>query len=104
MKELIYDKIQKYDSKMKNFDISYTDRLLSINELISLYELRNHIAKDENTKKNTQQILNDFYLIQKQSYNYVKFVTARYDGISRMFFFSEDYSKIFSDFIFEKLN
>jgi len=51
MKELIYDKIQKYDSKMKNFNISYTDRLLSINELISLYELRNHIAKDENTKK-----------------------------------------------------
>ncbi|WP_288458933.1 hypothetical protein [uncultured Chryseobacterium sp.] len=104
MKELIYSKIQKYDSKMKNFDISFTDHLLPINELISLYELRNHIAKNENTKKNTKQILNNFYLIQKQSYKYIKFVIARYDGISRMFFFSEDYSKIFSDFIFEKLN
>ena len=51
MKELIYSKIQKYDSKMKNFDISFTDHLLPINELISLYELRNHIAKNENTKK-----------------------------------------------------
>ncbi len=51
MQELIYSKIQNYDSKMKTFDISYTDRLLSINELISLYELRNHIAKNENIKK-----------------------------------------------------
>ncbi|MCY1661466.1 hypothetical protein [Chryseobacterium sp. SL1] len=89
---------------MKTFDISYTDRLLSINELISLYKLRNHIAKNENIKKNTKQILDDFYLIQKQSYKYIKFVIARYDGISRIFYFSEDYSKIFSDFIFEKLN
>ncbi len=104
MQELIYSKIQNYDSKMKTFDISYTDRLLSINELISLYKLRNHIAKNENIKKNTKQILDDFYLIQKQSYKYIKFVIARYDGISRIFYFSEDYSKIFSDFIFEKLN
>lgn len=50
------------------------------------------------------QILDDFYLIQKQSYKYIKFVIARYEGISRIFYFSEDYSEIFSDFIFEKLN
>ncbi|PTT69999.1 hypothetical protein DBR25_18655, partial [Chryseobacterium sp. HMWF001] len=79
MQELIYSKIQNYDSKMKTFDISYTDRPLPINELISLYELRNHIAKNENIKKNTKQILDDFYLIQKQSYKYIKFVIARYD-------------------------
>ncbi len=104
MQELIYSKIRNYDSKMKTFDISFNDRPLPINELISLYELRNHIAKNENIKKNTKQILDDFYLIQKQSYKYIKFVIARYDGISRIFYFSEDYSKIFSDFIFEKLN
>ncbi|MEN4760623.1 MULTISPECIES: hypothetical protein [unclassified Chryseobacterium] len=100
MKELIYSKIQEYDSEMEIFDISFTNRPLPINELISLYKFRNNIAKDESVKKLTKQILDDFYLIEKQSYEHIKFVKARYNGISRIFFFSEDYSKVFSDFIF----
>ncbi|MGK6341541.1 hypothetical protein ACMGDK_04840 [Chryseobacterium sp. DT-3] len=101
MEDSIYYKIQEYDPKMKSFEISYTDRPLPIKDLISLYTLRNKIAQDENVKRLTKQILDDFCLIEQQSHEHIKFVIARYNGISRMFFFSEDKSQIFSDFIFQ---
>lgn len=97
MEELIYQKIQEYDSKMENFKISFTDHILSIDDLISLYRFRNEIARTEDVKKLTQKIHDDFCLIKQQCHENIKFVIARYDGIARMFFFSEDYSKIFSD-------
>lgn len=96
MEELIYQKIQEYDSKMENFKISFTDHTLSIDDLISLYRFRNEIARTEDVKKLTQKIHDDFCLIKQQCNENIKFVIARYDGIARMFFFSEDYSIIFS--------
>jgi hypothetical protein len=59
MEELIYQKIREYDTEMERFEISFTDRSLPLDDLISLYKFRNDMA--------------------------------------RMFFFSEDYSTIFSD-------
>ncbi|OCA76262.1 hypothetical protein BBI01_06100 [Chryseobacterium artocarpi] len=100
MENLIYQKIKEYDIKMNSFTISFTGRPLLIDDLISLYRFRNAIAKKEDIKKLTQQIHDDFCKIKEQSHENIKFVTTRYDGISRIFFFSEDYSKIFSDFIF----
>ncbi|TZF94957.1 hypothetical protein FW781_13735 [Chryseobacterium panacisoli] len=100
MEELLYQKIQEYDTEMKNFEISFTNRPLLLDNLISLYRFRNEIARSEDVKKLTQQIHDDFCLIKQQSHENIKFVIARYNEVSRMFFFSEDYSKIFSDFIF----
>lgn len=59
MEELIFQKIQEYDTDM-NFKISFTDRPLPIGELISLYRFRNKMAKDEHVIRLTQQILNGF--------------------------------------------
>ncbi|MDN3693898.1 hypothetical protein QWZ06_17220 [Chryseobacterium tructae] len=98
MEELISQKIKEYDTEMKNFEMSFTDHPLSLDDLISLYRFRNEIASSEDVKKLTQQIHDDFCLIKQQSHENIKFVIARYDGISRIFVFSEDYSKIFSDF------
>lgn len=98
MEELITLKIREYDTKLENFEISFTDHTLSIDDLISLYRFRNEIAKTEDIKKLTQKIHDDFCLIKQQRHESIKFVTARYDGMSKMFFFSEDYSIIFSDY------
>lgn len=98
MEELIEQKIREYDTEMGNFEISFTDHTLPIDDLISLYRFRNEIAKTEDIKKLTQKIHDDFCLIKQQSHKNIKFVIARYDGMARMFFFSEDYSTIFSDY------
>ncbi len=97
MQELIEQKIREYDTEMENFEISFTDHTLSIDDLISLYKFRNEIASTEDAKKLTKKIHDDFCLIKQQCHENIKFVTARYDGMARIFFFSEDYSIIFSD-------
>ena len=97
MEELMYQKIREYDPKMGNFEISFTDRPLPIDDLINLYKFRNDMARTENIKNLTQKIHDDFCLIKQKRHENIKFVIARYHGTSRMFFFSEDYSTIFSD-------
>ncbi|PWN62603.1 hypothetical protein [Chryseobacterium viscerum] len=98
MEKLIYQKIREYDTEMERFEISFTDRPLPIDDLISLYKFRNDMARTEDIKNLTQKIHDDFCLIKQQSHENIKFVIARYDGMARMFFFSEDYSTIFSDY------
>jgi len=96
----IYNKIQKYDPGFKDFKISYSDRPLIVDDLITLYTGKNKLATNESIKKLTLQILNDLLLIKKKSIKFIKLVTVRKDETHRLFFFSEDYSVIFSDFIF----
>lgn len=98
MQKLIYDKICEYDPKLKDFEISYSNHLLTLDDLITLYKARNELAKDENVKKLTLKILNDLISIKNKSIKYIKFVVVRKDVISRLFFFNEDYSIIFSDY------
>ncbi|MDQ0066046.1 hypothetical protein [Chryseobacterium lathyri] len=102
MEKLIYTKIQEYDSNLKDFEISYSNHPLILDDLITLYKGRNKLAKDESIKKITLQILNDLLLIKKKSIEFIKFVTVKKDEARRLFFFNEDYSEIFSDFTFPK--
>lgn len=102
MKELIYSKIKEYDPQLNEFEISYSNHPLILDDLVSLYKGRNKLAKIESIKELTSKILNNFLLIQNKSIKYVKFVVVRYDTNSRLFVFDEDYSKVFFDFAFQK--
>jgi len=98
MQKLIYDKICEYDPKLKDFEISYSNHPLIVDDLITLYKGRNKLAEEENVKKLTLQILNDLILIKNKSIRSIKFVVVKKDTVNRLFFFNEDYSIIFSDY------
>ncbi|WP_312305645.1 hypothetical protein [Chryseobacterium sp.] len=100
MEELIYTKINEYDSELKDFEISFSNRSLALDDLIVSYKGRYKMATKKNMKELIFSILTNLYLIRETSVNYVKFVVVRKDSISRLFFFSEDYSEIFFDFQF----
>ncbi|MBB6330328.1 hypothetical protein HNP24_001278 [Chryseobacterium sediminis] len=104
MKELIYSKIKEYDPQLNEFEISYSNHPLILDDLVSLYKGRNKMAKSESIKALTSNILNNFLLIKNESIEYVKFVVVRYDVTSRLFVFAEDYSKVFFDFTFPTEN
>ncbi|MET3038549.1 hypothetical protein ABXT08_20875 [Chryseobacterium sp. NRRL B-14859] len=98
MKELIYYKIKEYDPQLNEFEISYSNHPLIVDDLVSLYKGRNKMAKSESIKELTSKILNNFLLIKSESIKYVKFVVVRYDIVSRLFVFDENYSRVFFDF------
>lgn len=98
MNELIYSKIKEYDPQLNEFEISYSNHPLILDDLVSLYKGRYKMAKSESIKELTSKILNNLLLIKNESIEYVKFVVVRYDIISRLFVFAEDYSKVFFDF------
>ena len=102
MNDLIYNIVQEYDPKLKDFEISYSNHPLIVDDLITLYKGRNKIAKDESVKELTSKILNNVILIKSKSVEYVKFVVVRSDIFSKLFVFSEDYSEIFFDFTLSK--
>ncbi|WP_185288116.1 hypothetical protein [Chryseobacterium lactis] len=99
MEKLIYRKIQEFDPKLDDFEISYSNHPLLLDDIIMSYKGRNKLAKSESIKELTSEILNNLLLIKNESIAYVKFVVVRYDMISRLFVFNEDYSKVFFDFI-----
>lgn len=45
MEELVYKKIQEYDATLKDFEISYSNHSLALDDLIFLYK-GNKLAKD----------------------------------------------------------
>lgn len=98
MEELIYAKIKEYDSQLNNFEISYSNHPLLLDDVIMSYKGRNKLAKNESIKELTSKILNNLLLIKNESVEYIKFVVVRYNMVSRLFVFTEDYSKIFFDF------
>lgn len=100
MEELIYTKIHEYDSKLKDFEISFSNHPLILDDLIISYKGRYKMATKENMKQLIFNILNNLYLIKDKAIKYVKFVVVRKDNISRLFFFSEDYSEVFFEFQF----
>jgi len=102
MNDLIYNIVQEYDPKLKDFEISYSNHPLILDDLITLYKGRNKMAKSESVKELTSKILNNFILIKSKSVEYVKFVVVRSDIFSKLFVFSEDYSEIFFDFTLSK--
>ncbi|GEJ45446.1 MULTISPECIES: hypothetical protein [unclassified Chryseobacterium] len=104
MKELIYSKIKEYDPQLDDFEISYSNHPLLLDDMIMSYKGRNKLAKSENIKELTSEILNNLLLIKNESVEYVKFVVVRYNITSRLFVFAEDYSKVFFDFIFPTQN
>ncbi len=99
MEKFLYRKIKEYDPQLNDFEISYSNHALILDDLVSLYKGRNKMAKSESIKELTYEILNNLLLIKNESITYVKFVVVRYDMISRLFVFNEDYSKVFFDFI-----
>ncbi|UTX50284.1 hypothetical protein [Chryseobacterium sp. MA9] len=104
MKEIIYSKIKEYDPQLNDFEISYSNHPLLLDDVIMSYKGRNKLAKSESIKELTSEILNNLLLIQNESIEYVKFVVVRYDITSRLFVFAEDYSKVFFDFTFPTEN
>lgn len=102
MEELIYAKIKEYDSQLNNFEISYSNHPLLLDDVIMSYKGRNKLAKNESIKELTSKILNNLLLIKNESVEYIKFVVVRYNMVSRLFVFTEDYSKIFFDFTHSK--
>ncbi|SMO64567.1 hypothetical protein SAMN06265171_1041 [Chryseobacterium rhizoplanae] len=98
MKELIYSKIKEYDPQLDDFEISYSNHPLLLDDVIMSYKGRNKLAKSESIKELTYEILNNLLLIKNESVEYVKFVVVRYNITSRLFVFAEDYSKVFFDF------
>lgn len=102
MRDLIYNKINEYDSKLKEFEVSYSNRSLNLQELITLYQGRNRMTKDENIKELTTNIVNCLIMLKERSIEYIKFVVVRKKKISRLFFFNEEYTEIFFDFEFPK--
>ncbi|PWW17004.1 hypothetical protein C8D70_12410 [Chryseobacterium sp. CBTAP 102] len=64
MKELIYSKIKEYDPQLEDFEISYSNHPLILNDLVSLYKERNKMAKSESIKELTSEILNNLLLIK----------------------------------------
>ncbi|WP_137905714.1 hypothetical protein [Chryseobacterium sp. 2VB] len=98
MEELIYSKIKEYDPQLDDFEISYSNHPLLLDDVIMSYKGRNKLAKSESIKELTYEILNNLLLIKNESVEYVKFVVVRYNITSRLFVFAEDYSKVFFDF------
>ena len=86
MEELIFKKIQEYDPTLKDFEISYSNHPLVIDDLITLYKGRNKLANTENVREITLNIFNDLSLIKKRSVEYIKFVVVRRNETSRLFF------------------
>lgn len=99
MEKLIYSKIQEYDPTLKDFEVSFSNHPLLLDDVIMSYKGRNKLAKSESIKELTYEILNNLLLIKNESVEYVKFVVVRYNITSRLFVFAEDYSKVFFDFI-----
>ncbi|BFO66521.1 hypothetical protein [Chryseobacterium sp. KCF3-3] len=104
MKELIYSKIKEYDPQLDDFEISYSNHPLLLDDVIMSYKGRNKLAKSERIRELTYEVLNNLLLIKNESVEYVKFVVVRYDVTSRLFVFAEDYSKVFFDFTFPTEN
>ena len=100
MEELIYSKILEYNPELGDFEISFSDNPLSLSELITLYLGRYKMAKDEYLKKINLKVYDDLVGIKDESVKNLKIVTINKVGISKLFFFSEDYSMIFSDLTF----
>ncbi|OCA73713.1 hypothetical protein [Chryseobacterium arthrosphaerae] len=98
MKELIYSKIKEFDPQLHDFEISYSNHPLLLDDVILSYKGRNKLAKSESIKELTYEILKNLLLIKNESVEYVKFVVVRYNITSRLFVFAEDYSKVFFDF------
>ncbi|WP_431611082.1 hypothetical protein [Chryseobacterium sp. 'Rf worker isolate 10'] len=99
MEKLIYRKIQEYDPQLDDFEISYSNHPLLLDDVIMSYKGRNKLAKSESIKELTYEILNNLLLIKNESVEYVKFVVVvRYNITNRLFVFAEDYSKVFFDF------
>lgn len=99
MEKLIYRKIQEFDPQLDDFEISYSNHPLLLDDVIMSYKGRNKLAKSESIRELTYEILNNLLLIKNESVEYVKFVVVRYNITSRLFVFAEDYSKVFFDFI-----
>ncbi|RTZ46705.1 hypothetical protein EJ377_22270 [Chryseobacterium arthrosphaerae] len=95
MKELIYSKIKEFDPQLDDFEISYSNHPLLLDDVILSYKGRNKLAKSESIKELTYEILKNLLLIKNESVEYVKFVVVRYNITSRLFVFAEDYSKVF---------
>ncbi|MEF9477666.1 hypothetical protein OWR28_08015 [Chryseobacterium sp. 1B4] len=104
MKELIYSKIKEYDPQLDDFEISYSNHPLLLDDVIMSYKGRNKLAKSESIKELTYEILNNLLLVKNESIEYVKFIVVRYNITSRLFVFAEDYSKVFFDFTFPTQN
>ncbi|REC50401.1 hypothetical protein [Chryseobacterium pennipullorum] len=99
MKDLIYNKIYEYDPKLLACEVSYSNRPIEVSDLIMSYKARNKMAKEKSIEELTLKVLNNLSKIKNRTIEYVKFVVVRKDNISRLFFFNEDYSEIFFDFI-----
>ncbi|KAA0129225.1 hypothetical protein FY557_06580, partial [Chryseobacterium sp. SN22] len=72
MNDLIYKKIYEYDLKLKDFEISYSNRPLPLEDLIVSYKGRNKMAKDKTIKELTSKVLINLLLLKKKSIKYVK--------------------------------
>lgn len=57
MEELVYKKIQEYDPNLKDFEVSYSNHPLVLDDLVTLYKGRNKLAKTENIKKTHYKFL-----------------------------------------------
>ncbi|WP_172276998.1 hypothetical protein [Chryseobacterium sp. LAM-KRS1] len=101
MKELIYNKIQAYNPSLKDFEISYSNHSLIVDELITLYEGRNKLAKEKATKELTSSIFNDLCQIKRNLIEKVKMVSVQKEEMTLVFFFTEDYSTILLDYVFK---
>jgi hypothetical protein len=66
MNDLIYKNIYEYDSKLKDFEISYSNRPLPLEDLIISYKGRNKMAKDETIKELTSKVLINLLLLKEK--------------------------------------
>lgn len=98
MEKLIYSKIQEYDPKLKDFEVSYSNHPLVLDDVIMSYKGRNKLAKNKNIKELTSKVLINLSIVKEKLIQYIKLVVVRKDNTSRIFFFNEDFSEIFFDF------
>ncbi|MGI9582576.1 hypothetical protein ACR1PO_15380 [Chryseobacterium sp. RRHN12] len=98
MKELIYSKIKEYDPQLKDFEISYSNHALLLDDMIMSYKGRNKLAKNKNIKELTSKVLINLSIVKEKLIQCIKLVVVRKDNVSRIFFFNEDFSEIFFDF------
>lgn len=101
MRDLICNKIKKYNTDLYDLDISYSNHPLIVDELIDLYKARNNMAKEKVTKELTLRIYNDLCQIKERSIESIKMVSVKKKEMTIIFFFTEDYSVILSDYIFK---